>query len=97
MQVRYRAALHPELKTTAAKAYSSIYLPRSRAWVGKVVITGFEPVTSALSKQRSKPTELNDLKTALKRLKLLRFRRASAKIAKSSVLEKACSLFFRPK
>lgn len=26
----------------------------------EVVITGFEPVTSALSRRRSKPTELND-------------------------------------
>lgn len=28
-----------------------------------VVVTGFEPVTSALSRRRSKPTELNDLQS----------------------------------
>lgn len=44
-----------------------------------MVITGFEPVTSALSKQRSKPTELNDLETAWKTAGILRFCRSGCK------------------
>ena len=52
-------------------ARSSLSLPLS-FYVG---ITGFEPVTSALSRQRSKPTELNALNYLLKDIKGLLFSR----------------------
>ena len=53
------------------------------SYIPIVVITGFEPVTSALSRQRSKPTELNDpsakcLCRRLQRYKLLKKRSARA-------------------
>ena len=56
------------------------------SYIPMVVITGFEPVTSALSRQRSKPTELNDrsanfkacLCRRLQRYKLLKKRSARA-------------------
>ena len=50
-RVRYRAAPHPDwMKKNYRNSYGGIW----------VVDTGLEPVTSAMSMQRSKPTELID-------------------------------------
>ena len=48
-----RAELHPEKKECEDKNSSTLII--------LVVDTGFEPVTSAMSMQRSRPTELIDL------------------------------------
>ena len=56
--------------------------------------TGFEPVTSALSRQRSKPTELISLILSAKLELIIKFQKQKKAAENGSLFEKSCGPYW---